>query len=97
MNIKRLEMTLSYQPVLTDPSLNKQDRLKARFYPSSLILLILWVIFTVILLWLLEEAVRLGPEDVDPLNHRTLATLASTLRTLFTQAHVPITGMYLAR
>ncbi|KAL0567382.1 hypothetical protein V5O48_014610 [Marasmius crinis-equi] len=90
-------MTPSYQRIL-DPPPYQQNRQKARLFPSSIILLILWVAFVAALLGLLEGAVRLGPQsDVRPFLYWSIATLAGILRTVFAQAHVPVTGMYLAR
>ncbi|KAL0563382.1 hypothetical protein V5O48_018687 [Marasmius crinis-equi] len=90
-------MAPSYPPIL-NPLPSKQDRQKARLLPFSLILLIIWIAFIAAVLCLLESSVRLGPrQDIDSWLYRSLASVASILRTVFIQAHVPITAMFLAR
>ncbi|KAL0572127.1 hypothetical protein V5O48_009840 [Marasmius crinis-equi] len=72
-----------------------------QIHPLSLILLILWAVFTVGLLCLLEVAVAHGPGSAEEANNFhppwALITLPTILLTVFTQAHVPITAFHLAR
>ncbi|KAL0572123.1 hypothetical protein V5O48_009836 [Marasmius crinis-equi] len=76
-------------------------RIKQRLHPLSLILLILWAVFIVSLLCLLEVAVTHGPESAEEDNNFrppwALITLPTILLTVFTQAHVPVTAFHLAR
>ncbi|KAL0568652.1 hypothetical protein V5O48_013331, partial [Marasmius crinis-equi] len=76
-------------------------RPKQQIHPLSLILLILWAIFTIGLLCLLEGAVAHGPGSAGEDNNFdppwTFTTLPTILLTVFTQAHIPITAFHLAR
>ncbi|KAL0563943.1 hypothetical protein V5O48_018114, partial [Marasmius crinis-equi] len=76
-------------------------RPKQQIHPLSLILLILWAIFTIGLLCLLEVAVAHGPGSAGEDNNFdppwTFTTLPTILLTVFTQAHIPITAFHLAR
>ncbi|KAJ6563227.1 hypothetical protein B0H10DRAFT_1120087 [Mycena sp. CBHHK59/15] len=71
----------------------RQSRLG--YYPASLVLLAIWIIFVAVLLWLLESAVAHGPRSLTPL--WTYTTLPSLLLTVFAQGHGAVTAMHLAR
>ncbi|KAK1234905.1 hypothetical protein PQX77_001867 [Marasmius sp. AFHP31] len=83
---------------------------KAKLHSLSLIVIGLWIAYISGLLYWLEHVVRHGPEQVDlagsyfngtpPLSrvqYLTTVDLPNILLTVFTQAHVPVTGMHLAR
>ncbi|KAK7019499.1 hypothetical protein R3P38DRAFT_2631774 [Favolaschia claudopus] len=65
------------------------------YYPLSLCMLILWIVYVVILLWLLETAVKHGPESIS--QPWAYTTLPSLLITVFAQGHGAITAMHLSR
>ncbi|KAL0569234.1 hypothetical protein V5O48_012734 [Marasmius crinis-equi] len=96
-------MILSYQPLLPHKSPAVPRRSELKLYPFSLILISSWAVFTVVLLWWMETVVRRGhgkAEKVTPSPSSqpwTFATLPGILLTVFAQAHVPITGIHLAR
>ncbi|KAJ6553838.1 hypothetical protein B0H10DRAFT_1240223 [Mycena sp. CBHHK59/15] len=71
----------------------RQSRLG--YYPASLVLLAIWIVFVAVLLWLLESAVAHGPRSLTPL--WTYTTLPSLLLTVFAQGHGAVTAMHLAR
>ncbi|KAK7038156.1 hypothetical protein R3P38DRAFT_538780 [Favolaschia claudopus] len=65
------------------------------YYPASLCLLTIWIAYIVVLLWLLETAVKQGPKNlVQPWSY---ATLPNLLITVFAQGHGAITAMHLSR
>ncbi|KAJ7766734.1 hypothetical protein B0H16DRAFT_1366829 [Mycena metata] len=79
----------------TVPSGVTQDGQRLRYYPTSLLLLVVWIVFVVILLWLLESAVSHGPKSLtQPWGYTQLPSL---LITVFAQGHGAITAMHLAR
>ncbi|KAJ7806226.1 hypothetical protein B0H14DRAFT_2610563 [Mycena olivaceomarginata] len=64
------------------------------YYPASLCVLILWLVVVVLLLWLLESAVKHRPENVS--QPWAYATLPGLLATVFAQGHAAVTAMYLS-
>jgi hypothetical protein len=65
------------------------------YYPTSLIILVVWLVFIILLLWLLQSAVAHGPRSLSP--PWAYTTLPSLLITVFAQGHGAITAMHLAR
>ncbi|KAK7460943.1 hypothetical protein VKT23_008871 [Stygiomarasmius scandens] len=63
--------------------------------PWSLIVLMLWAVYIIILLWLLEYAVSRAHHDLHP--PWSLRVLPELLLTFFAQAHTAITSAHLAR
>ncbi|KAL0570440.1 hypothetical protein V5O48_011517 [Marasmius crinis-equi] len=93
-------MNAFYQFLLPDESRTAPHGSRLKLYPFSLILVGLWAAFIVLLVWWMETVVRRGPGMVGPDNHTlpwNMATLPGILLTVFSQAHVPITGIHLAR
>ncbi|KAJ7161496.1 hypothetical protein C8R43DRAFT_993025 [Mycena crocata] len=69
--------------------------LRLGYYPTSLLILGVWLVFLILLVWLLESAVRNGPRSLtQPWSYTTLPSL---LITVFAQGHGAITAMHLAR
>ncbi|KAL0570261.1 hypothetical protein V5O48_011703 [Marasmius crinis-equi] len=95
-------MAPSYQLVSPTKSRLDTDGTKSKLYPFSLILIGLWTVFIVTLVWWMERVVRDGPHIAHLVTNNytppwTMTTLPSLLMTVFAQAHVPITGIHLAR
>ncbi|KAJ7355947.1 hypothetical protein DFH08DRAFT_773261 [Mycena albidolilacea] len=65
------------------------------YYPASLCVLFVWLVFVVLLLWLLESAVKHGPESLS--QPWAYTTLPSLLITVFAQGHAAVTAMHLSR
>ncbi|KAF7363944.1 hypothetical protein MSAN_01052700 [Mycena sanguinolenta] len=65
------------------------------YYPASLCALIVWLVFVILLLWLLESAVRHGPESLS--QPWAYITLPGLLITVFAQGHGAVTAMHLSR
>ncbi|KAJ7264962.1 hypothetical protein B0H12DRAFT_216849 [Mycena haematopus] len=65
------------------------------YYPASLCALVIWLVFIILLLWLLESAVKHGPKSLS--QPWAYTTLPSLLITVFAQGHVAITAMHLSR
>ncbi|KAJ6490670.1 hypothetical protein C8R47DRAFT_977208 [Mycena vitilis] len=68
---------------------------KVGYYPASLCVLAVWIVFIIVLLWLLESAVTHGPQNLS--QPWAYSTLPSLLITVFAQGHGAITAMHLAR
>ncbi|KAJ6531604.1 hypothetical protein DFH09DRAFT_137639 [Mycena vulgaris] len=82
-------------PTLPMASVHGVDAPKLGYYPASLFILLVWLIFIILLVWLLESAVADGPTR---LTHPwAYTTLPSLLITVFAQGHGAITAMHLAR
>ncbi|KAJ7706986.1 hypothetical protein B0H17DRAFT_574153 [Mycena rosella] len=68
---------------------------KLGYYPASLAVLAVWLVFIIILVWLLESAVAHGLRS---LTHPwAYTTLPSLLITVFAQGHGAVTAMHLSR
>lgn len=65
------------------------------YYPASLVVLLVWLVFIIILVWLLESAVAHGPRSLS--QPWAYTTLPGLLITVFAQGHGAITAMHLAR
>ncbi|KAF7325400.1 hypothetical protein MVEN_02629400 [Mycena venus] len=65
------------------------------YYPASLCVLVVWIVFVILLLWLLESAVRHGPQSLS--QPWAYTTLPGLLITVFAQGHGAITAMHLSR
>ncbi|KAJ7792573.1 hypothetical protein B0H14DRAFT_3562789 [Mycena olivaceomarginata] len=64
------------------------------YYPASLCVLILWLVFVVLLFWLFESAVKHRPENLS--QPWAYTTLPSLLITVFAQGHAAVTAMHLS-
>ncbi|KAF7295595.1 hypothetical protein MIND_01099600 [Mycena indigotica] len=88
-------------PLTSDDSFRKSSTTrspmdsKSHYYPASVLLMIIWIAFVAALLWLLEAAVKHGPEHFTQPWYYT--TLPNILLTIFAQGHVALTAMLLAR
>ncbi|KAJ7811431.1 hypothetical protein B0H14DRAFT_2378343 [Mycena olivaceomarginata] len=65
------------------------------YYPASLCVLGVWILFVILLLWLLESAVKHGPQSLS--QPWAYTTLPSLLITVFAQGHAAVTAMHLSR
>ncbi|KAJ7154280.1 hypothetical protein C8R46DRAFT_448554 [Mycena filopes] len=76
-------------------SRERKDDRRLGYYPASLLFLLVWIVFIIVLLWLLESAVSHGPKSISqPWGYTQLPSL---LITVFAQGHGAITAMHLAR
>ncbi|KAF8205627.1 hypothetical protein K438DRAFT_1715382 [Mycena galopus ATCC 62051] len=80
---------------LTLPSLTTAPASSLRYYPASLCLLVVWIVYIILLLWLLESAVNHGPKSFS--QSWAYTELPSLLLTVFAQGHVAITAIHLSR
>ncbi|KAJ7355954.1 hypothetical protein DFH08DRAFT_933719 [Mycena albidolilacea] len=77
-------------PVLTTTPAHEMG-----YYPASLCVLGVWILFVILLLWLLESAVKHGPQSLS--QPWAYTTLPSLLITVFAQGHAAVTAMHLSR